>query len=436
MSRAGAAGGAAARQAVEPPSPGTATASGAAAFRKSAAARRIGTCRALEPGPMLICIGSLHGNEPAGTLALERVIASLQSPGASRRALFRGDVVALRGNIRALARDVRFMDEDMNRVWGRARVAKLLATIRETEKRRQAGSPPLPPDLGPTAEALEQLSLLTEVRAEVRRARGPVCVLDLHTTSSESVPFSTLTDTLQNRKLAVMLGLPAVLGIEEALRGLMPHYFDRLGWPSLGVEGGRHRAAGSVPALERVTWATMAALNMVPAGEVAKATAPFPEGCDRLPRFMEVRYRHSIKPSDEFKMEPGYDNFTPVKRGQPIAGDRNGVVRAPMSGRLLMPLYQRLGEDGFFVVRPVKPIWLTFSRILRNAGAHRLATWLPGVRRHPDRTDAALLAPVARTRPIMGALHLLGYHARLDGDQAIAIRREGLVPDPRLNPLN
>ena len=34
-----------------------------------------------------------------------------------------------------------------------------------------------------------------------------------------------------------------------------------------------------------------------------------------------------------------------------VGDDRYGEVAVPKSGRLLMPLYQEQGEDGFFVVR-------------------------------------------------------------------------------------
>ena len=33
-----------------------------------------------------------------------------------------------------------------------------------------------------------------------------------------------------------------------------------------------------------------------------------------------------------------------------LADNTNGTVRAPVSGRLLMPLYQKQGDDGFFIV--------------------------------------------------------------------------------------
>jgi len=50
-------------------------------------------------------------------------------------------------------------------------------------------------------------------------------------------------------------------------------------------------------------------------------------------------------------MNPGFANFDPIRRGRVLAGKASGPVAAPFSGVLLMPLYQKLGEDGFFIGR-------------------------------------------------------------------------------------
>jgi succinylglutamate desuccinylase len=71
-----------------------------------------------------------------------------------------------------------------------------------------------------------------------------------------------------------------------------------------------------------------------------------------LPDTYEVVYRRGITPADQFVMAPGHRNFEPVERGQVIARDAGGDVRIPLDGLLFLPLYQRQGDDGFFVIRP------------------------------------------------------------------------------------
>ena len=49
-------------------------------------------------------------------------------------------------------------------------------------------------------------------------------------------------------------------------------------------------------------------------------------------------------------MNPGYSNFQMVKKGDLLAEDKNGEIRAPNSGILLMPLYQKQGQEGFYII--------------------------------------------------------------------------------------
>jgi succinylglutamate desuccinylase len=65
------------------------------------------------PGPRLICLGGLHGNEPAGVLALRRVFRTLHD----RTPPFNGHIVGIAGNIGALKAGRRFLKRDLNRGW-------------------------------------------------------------------------------------------------------------------------------------------------------------------------------------------------------------------------------------------------------------------------------------------------------------------------------
>lgn len=345
----------------------------------------------------------------------------------------RGDLVGLRGNLRALAAGTRFVDEDLNRVWQRDRVAAILASLRTEEPSPGGASLPM---VG-NAELAEQRDLLAAIREEVRRARGPVYVIDLHTSSSESAPFTTLGDTLQNRRLALRLPIPVVLGLEEQIDGAMLQYFDRLGWPSVGIEGGLHTADSSVQAHEDAVWLFLATLDLVRPQDIPE----YEERCVRLarlarglPRVMDIRYRYEVTERDAFRMNPGFANFDPVRRGQELGVDREGTVRSPLSGRIFLPLYQRQGDDGFFIVRRLNPTWLRVSQLLRQVGADRFATWLPGVQAHPDRDDAVVLSPLARNRAVIGLLHLLGFNALRESGRLLMVRRlETSSPDPELD---
>ena len=71
-------------------------------------------------GPTLIVFGSLHGNESAGARALLRVTTRLTA----MKDKLAGRAVFLAGNTRALARDIRFIDTDLNRHWTKANISR------------------------------------------------------------------------------------------------------------------------------------------------------------------------------------------------------------------------------------------------------------------------------------------------------------------------
>ena len=54
---------------------------------------------------------------------------------------------------------------------------------------------------------------------------------------------------------------------------------------------------------------------------------------------------------DGFKMNPGYSNFQQITEGEVLGQDINGDVKAPHSGYIMMPLYQKQGDEGFFITQ-------------------------------------------------------------------------------------
>jgi len=76
------------------------------------------------------------------------------------------------------------------------------------------------------------------------------------------------------------------------------------------------------------------------------------ECCEELTGSFEVVFRKQIDADDEFTMNPGYQNFSKIQKQEWLASDRNGKIHSDFDGRIFMPLYQNVGEDGFFVVRP------------------------------------------------------------------------------------
>jgi predicted deacylase len=277
-----------------------------------------------QPGPTLILIGGVHGNEPAGVVAARTVLAPLTP------ADVHGEVIALVGNLRGIAAGRRYLERDLNRMW----------------------TPELVADPGSGGEALEQRELAAEIARVRERARGEVFVVDLHTTSAEGFPFIVVG---ARREFARQFPLTGIAGLEEALPGVLSGYLGSLGCHTVAVEGGQNATTAAAANLEACVTVALDASGVVPGvAGLAAAREHLRQARGELPHTIEIALRHAIRPEDFFRMEPGFANIQRTPGGTLLARDFRGEIRAPFDGVLLLPLYQPQGDDGFFYGRAVE----------------------------------------------------------------------------------
>lgn len=368
--------------------------------------RWLGSHEGALPGPTMVVVGGIHGNEPAGVVAVERVLRALQR----HKPAMRGRLLGLAGNIRALAKDVRYLDRDLNRRW----YPDHLARLRDQERSKDS------PEDTEQRELLEIFDRLDE------QFDHPLIVLDLHSFSAEGPPFSVVADALRNRPIALELRVPIIFGLEEAVDGTLLGYLADLGHIAIGFEAGQHEDPRTVENHIAAIW-----LAMIRAGLIAREDVPelahhesrLDQAGEGLPAAIEIIYRHAIRPTDEFRMDPGWVSFAPLRKGERVASDREGAVTSPAAGCMLMPLYQGQGEDGFFVARELGSLRMGMSAALRKLGVDGLLPLLPGVAVERDGDQVALRG--VADRPIMQeALRMLGYR-KADGGGTISRRRQG-----------
>ena len=307
--------------------------------------RRLGRYTTGRPGPTVVVCGGLHGNEPAGALAVRRVLERLERD----RPPLRGELSAVAGNLAALAAGRRYLAVDLNRIWQPDR----LRAVREG---------------GPRNPEEEELRALLEFFDGLSE-NGPRIFLDLHTTSGEGPPFTIMSDTLRNRRIAFALPTTVILGLAETVDGTLLEYLTGRGHTALVVEAGQHDAAASVAIHEAVVWMGLTAAGALTPREVpdfAAHRARLRDASRGQPRVVELRHRHPVDANDGFRMEPGYRGLQPVAQGELLGRDRRGEVRAPQRGRILLPLYQELGDNGFYLVRRVSRVWLSLSALVRR----------------------------------------------------------------------
>ncbi len=356
-------------------------------------------------GVTLICIGGIHGNEPAGVKGLQKVVNELKA----KHITCNGNFYAILGNIKALKKQIRYNDYDLNRLWTKEEVKELTKDANfEFEEQK------------------EQKELYDAIKSICETHQGKFVFIDLHTTSSPTIPFITISDSLNNRTLAKQFHLPIVLGIEEYLEGPLLSFINEFGHIALGFESGQHDDMNSILNSEAFIWLMLYNLRLInnKAFDYKRyeALLQFENG------FYEIIYRHNLSPIHQFKMKPGFKNFSHVMKHQLIANDKLNEIKSPFSGLIFMPLYQKQGEDGFFIVRKLSRFWLTLSTIMRYLKLHKVLSVLPGISAHPQNEYCLIANKKVALILTTKIFHLFGYRRKIIvGDTIQFIKRDRKV---------
>lgn len=245
---------------------------------------------AAAPGPHLLVTALIHGNEPAGAVALVRLLGRRIRPRRGRLTLAFANVAAYGKFDRTQPRASRWVDEDMNRLWDESILA---------------ASPPRSVE----AQRAEQLLPL-------------VCaadyLLDLHSTQHPNEPLVLAGPLERSRRLARTMGLADLVVIDRGhAQGRRMRDFAGFGDPGSAktaslIECGQHWAATSAEVAYAATLRMLERLGMLPDGFAA---APL-----RLPaeagRFVEITMPVTIKRRFTFAL--------PLRGGEVIA--RAGTV--------------------------------------------------------------------------------------------------------------
>lgn len=370
--------------------------------------RLIGKLKGDPSGPVAVFIGGVHGNEPAGVYALKRVLTRIVEDDIP----LKGSIYSLAGNLTALREGVRYVDKDLNRIW--------FTKINENHD-----------DLKNFVEFSERDDLIRSFKEIINEIDTQPYFFDLHTTSSQSVPFISISDTLRNRKLVENLKTPVILGLEERMEGTLFSYFGEIGIQMVLYEGGQHDEVSSIDNIESFIWIMLMKLGMIKPEDIHD----FNRYVDRIARenvfekavfeknVYELKYRYDLNGRDQFKMKSGYVNFQRVSKGEKVASDNGQEIKIPFASRIFMPLYQAKGSDGFFLIKHINGFWLTLSERLRKFGLDKYMVIFPGIKKHPDYKSTYTLSPFIARSFALKVFHLLGYRRVIRFDEKFVVSR-------------
>lgn len=369
--------------------------------------RLLGKIEGSEPGPTMVFFGGIHGNETSGVFALKEVLEAINP------SQVKGTIYGVSGNLKALQLGQRYVDEDLNRLWTKERieVIKKKKVLNDDEK-----------------ELLELLSVLNHI---LKTEKPPFYFIDLHTTSSKTLPFITINDALINRKFSKQFPVPIVLGIEEYLDGPLLSYINELGYVSLGFESGQHDDLSSITNNKAFIYLALVFAGVLKKDDVTNFLSDYKElqtQAAHMVDVFEVIYLHKIQSNESFTMINGFKSFQAINKGIPIAISHNKELKSKYHGRIFMPLYQNKGAEGFFIIRHIKPFLLKVSTFLRRIRFDGLLLVLPGISWLNKREGILQVNLRIAKFFAKSFFHLLGYrnkqitetHLRLNNRERVA----------------
>jgi succinylglutamate desuccinylase len=304
--------------------------------------RKIGHYEGKEKGALFFVFGAMHGNELAGIKAMDFLLKMLEvEPITNPNFIFKGKIIGLKGHTRAIEQGKRFINRDLNRMWTKENVTDFFSKKKEELEE----------------ESLEIKEIISTIQEEINIYQPEkIFFLDIHTTSAQGGIFSIPANDEVSLRIAERLNAPVICGLLDGLTGTSLHYFnsENMGIPTAAVcfEAGQHDDALSVNrAIAAIIYA-MEALDCIKITDINNQHLKIlNDYAENLPKITHFCYRHAVKADDDFMMEKGFLNFQNIKKGTLLARDKNGAITAPEDCRILMPLYQKQGEDGFFLVK-------------------------------------------------------------------------------------
>ncbi len=289
----------------------------------------------VDGGNTVLFIGGVHGNETAGIGALNKVFTELNSG----KYEFAGKAIAIIGNLEATRLSQRYLYKDMNRIWTRELIDDLHYDRLDTRHTEYA-------------ELKEVYDILQDI---IANTTGKLFVVDLHTTSSPTIPFIVTNNLDQSISFTRSFPMPVISGLTGFLDGTLLSYVNDLGHTGLAYEAGQHYSSHSLVKHESFVWLSLHSTGVctsISGPEIRRHHDVLQEELVTRTNYFKLISRYKIREDEEFKMNPGYANFQKIYAGEELATNEDGPITSPYDGYIFMPLYQSLGDDGFFIVKP------------------------------------------------------------------------------------
>lgn len=293
--------------------------------------RIIGDVGPKEAHTLVVCFAGIHGNEVGGVKALERIFKTLSD----KEEKIKGRFIGVRGNLKALNKGKRYIEEDLNRLW-----SDEFIHIARNHKH----SHPEFEELAALCDVIDSIDL-DHYREKI--------FIDLHGTSAANGIFTIVKDYKESAFIVDELHSPILLKLHDSLHNTTVPYMAKHGFISLGFEGGKIGSKETIENHRLIMWEMLLQTGIIEKHQIPEEVLNYQFLRDfsaKLPKYLKLDYCHKIQEGDEFEMLPGFVNYDHIKKDDLLAKDRHGEIRSQYDGYILMPLYQKEGNDGFFII--------------------------------------------------------------------------------------
>lgn len=270
-----------------------------------------------KPGPKLIILGAVHGNETCGARAISKLEGKLK---AGKITLERGSVIlSAVSNPLAYSKGKRFIDEDLNRIF------KKSAKPKSNEQR-----------------------LANELCRQVDKAD---ILLDLHSTGAEGPPVVFVDfPTRRNIELAKSTGIGlAIVGWPELYRkdGRLATYTTEAYAKSRKMDGilvecGQHESPKAPGVAEKTIMRLLGHLGMIKAKDTNR-----PKKIKKVIKMTKL----FIKEHENDSLARKWKHLQPVKKGAVIATRASGEkIISGTDQIMILPKYNPpVGKEWFYL---------------------------------------------------------------------------------------
>ena len=270
--------------------------------------------------PQIAVVGSVHGNEPCGLRAIERLRAELER-GEVR--LTKGTLYLIHGNPHATKLGQRNTPDgvDLNRQFDYRFETQLPRALWAYEHHR----------------ALELRPLLESVDV----------LLDLHSTTAPTPPFAIVSAVPESHQLAAALGLGYVTegwdGPGLLADRVLGAPLARLGRPAVSVECGQHAQDAAVGVAYRCVRRALDHLGVLPWKDRAELAEP-----------IWLRLCAAVKrPSSGFRFARPLASMERLAAGELIGSDADLALTVNRGCYVIMPNDAvEVGEDMIYIAQP------------------------------------------------------------------------------------